>query len=68
MKDVLGEPIEVGCTICYPSRKRSKLWLRTLKVLAVNGNQISGLNRNGRNVTITRENCDDLVVAKGVSL
>lgn len=68
MVDQLGEPIEVGCTICYPSRKRSKLWLRTLKVLAVNGNQISGLNVNGRNVSITRESGDSIVVAKGVSL
>lgn len=65
MVDHLGEPIVVGCTICFPSRKRSKMWLSILKVLAISGNRITGLNRTGRTVTITRESGDDFIVAKG---
>jgi len=65
MKDMLGEAVQPGCTIAYCSRKGARMWLRTLRVLSVCGNQISGLNRNGRNVSITRESGEDFIVAKG---
>ncbi|HUY88980.1 MAG TPA: hypothetical protein VMV10_09620 [Pirellulales bacterium] len=68
MKDALGETVQPGCTVAYCSRKGARMWLRTLKVLSVSGNKISGLNRNGRTVTITREGGDDLIVAKGECL
>ena len=68
MKDVLGEPVQPGCTVAYCSRKGSRMWLRTLKVQRIDGDRISGLNQTGRVVTITRKSGDDLIVAKGVSL
>lgn len=68
MKDALGEIVQPGCTICYPSRKRAKLWLRVLRVQRVDGDRITGLNQNGRAVTITRPEGENLIVAKGAAL
>ena len=37
--DVLGIPIEVGCTIAYPQRQNSSLWLNVGRVTAVHENE-----------------------------
>ena len=69
MVDQLGVEITNGATLCYASRKGSKLWLRSMKVLNVSGDRISGLLApTGRAVTIRRQNGAGLVVAKGDSL
>lgn len=69
MTDMLGQTIERGTTIAYPSRKGSKMWQRVMRVLDVRGDRISGLlHPHGRAVTIERQSGDDLIVAKGASL
>lgn len=68
MKDVLGELVQPGCTICYPSRKRAKLWLRILRVQRVDGDRITGLNHNGRVVAIKRQDGENIIVARGAAL
>jgi len=68
LTDQLGQTIERGATIAYPSRKGAKMWQRVMRVLDVRGNRISGLLPSGRAVTITRQSGDDLIVAKGGAL
>lgn len=68
LTDQLGERIERGTTIAYPSRKGAKMWQRVMRVLDIRGSRISGLLPNGRAVTITRENGSDLVVCRGGAL
>lgn len=68
MKDALGELVQPGDTVAYPSRKRAKLWLRVLRVQRVDGDRIIGLNHNGRVVTVTRPAGENLIVAKGAAL
>ena len=68
MIDQLGQPVAPGDTVCYPSRKGARMWLRTLKVLHIDGDRISGLLPTGRSTTIRRQNGTDLVVAKGHTL
>jgi len=68
MTDQLGQTIERGATIAYPSRKGSKMWQRVMRVLDVRGDRISGLLPSGRAVTIRRASGDDLIVAKGGAL
>jgi hypothetical protein len=69
LKDQLGIEIEPGVTLCYAQRKGSKLWLRSMRVLKVNGGQIIGLLApTGRQVTLQRQNSDGLVVARGATL
>lgn len=68
MTDMLGQQIERGVTIAYPSRKGSRMWQRAMRVLDVRGDRISGLLPSGRAVTIRRENGSDLVVCRGGTL
>lgn len=61
-KDFLGKPITAGETICYPVRRGSSMWLKSLTVLSVQdtpgGVRVSGTNANGRRVSIANlENC-----------
>jgi hypothetical protein len=54
--DFLGKPIQAGCTICYPVRRGSSMWLNKLSVEAVRstprGTCVSGVNGTGRRINI----------------
>lgn len=57
MSDHRGIAIVPGSTIVYPVRRRSKMYLRTIKVTEVD-DDIIGFDDNGRRVTVsTPERC-----------
>jgi hypothetical protein len=61
-KDFMGKAITAGDTICYPVRRGSRMWLKTLWVQTVQdtprGACVSGTNDAGRRINIYNlENC-----------
>jgi len=54
MTDMLNVPITPGVTLAYPGRKGAHLWQSIMRVLHVGPVGVSGLNPNGRAVTIRR--------------
>lgn len=66
VRDFMGRLIEAGCTVCYPVRRRSSMWMVEMRVQQVvtHGNEpyISGYNSEGRRVTI--KNLSNVVVVE----
>lgn len=66
VKDCVGREIKAGCTILYPVRRGSRMWLSRLQVQsAVPGDEtrpprVSGFNGDGRRVNV--HNIDMVVV------
>jgi endonuclease/exonuclease/phosphatase family metal-dependent hydrolase len=52
MKDFMGREITAGCTIVYPVRRASSMWLSRMEVQQVTAKSISGYNPEGRRVTV----------------
>jgi len=52
MTDHRNIPIVPGCTVVYPVRRKSKLYLRTINVTEVD-EEIIGFDDNGRRVTVS---------------
>lgn len=52
MNDFVGIPIVAGCTVVYPVRRGSKMWLQKLSVQSVDLGKVHGFNSEGRRVTI----------------
>ena len=55
LKDFLGREITVGCTVCYPVRRGSNLWLTTIKVESTSLNDFAG-RKNGKIVHVRNLN------------
>lgn len=51
--DFVGNPITVGCHICYPVRQGSGMWQKRIKVTGVSPNRITGTNLDHRVIHIT---------------
>ena len=64
--DFLGKTITSGCTICYPVRRGSAMWMKKLVIKAVRdtprGPCIYGDNQAGRHICIY--NLDNCVVVE----
>ena len=67
-QDFMGKTIQAGDTICYPVRQGSSMWLKKIVVGSVrdtpHGPGISGVNENGRRVTIKNLNTCVVVETK----
>jgi hypothetical protein len=65
-KDFMGKSIKAGDLVCYPVRRGSAMWLKKLKVLAVQdtprGTCVSGTSDTGRRISIY--NLDNCVVVE----
>ena len=53
VKDFLGQEIKPGCTVVYPARRGSSMWMNTMVVDLVLPKRISGFNNVGRRVNVT---------------
>lgn len=58
IKDIVGKAIEAGCTVAYPVRKGSQMWLKTLAVSRVDelNRTLHGYNNLGTPITIKNLN------------
>jgi len=57
-RDFLDRAIMAGNTIVYPVRRGSSMWLNKLVVTQVDAEHVTGLNSNGRWITIHNlQNC-----------
>lgn len=56
MKDFLEREIKVGCTLVYPVRRKSKMWLTKIQVTDLGDETIRGVNDKGHRVTLSRSN------------
>lgn len=54
MKDFLGRNIEVGQTLVYPVRRRSRMWLAKITVTDVSKDTVYGTNESGRRITLSK--------------
>lgn len=58
LTDYMGHPIKVGCTIIYPVRRGSSMWLSQLRVQRIVDNDggkapyLAGFNNEGRRINI----------------
>lgn len=50
--DFLGRDIKAGDTVVYPVRRGSNMWLNRLKVTKVEPESITGMNPDGRWITV----------------
>lgn len=59
--DLIGREITAGCSVVYPVRRGSDMWLKKIQVQQVTPGkvpEISGFNSEGRRVTIRNlKNC-----------
>jgi hypothetical protein len=62
--DFLGREIKAGCTIVYPVRRASSMWLSQMSVQQVTPKAITGYNPEGRRVTVHK--FDTVVVVEPV--
>ena len=55
-RDSLGQPIEVGCTICYPVRRGGDMWMARMQVQQIIQEKkltyLTGYNNQGRRVRV----------------
>jgi hypothetical protein len=57
-KDFLDREIKAGCTVVYPCRRKSRMWLKTLKVIQVENDQLTGYDSFGYSIHIKNvQNC-----------
>lgn len=61
--DFLGREIMAGDTIIYPVRRGSAMWLNKLRVTQVLPDSLTGLNPDGRWVTV--KNLGNVIVDLG---
>ena len=53
MLDIVGKPIIPGCTVAYPVRKGSKMWMSVVSVTRIlDEGGLIGLNKAGRHTRI----------------
>lgn len=52
--DFVGNEITAGCTIVYPNRHGSGMWLERMAVTAVEPGKITGFKPNGRRTSVTK--------------
>ena len=58
MLDFVGNTITPGCTVCYPVRRGSQMWLARITVTQVSEDGIKGYNSTGRRINVTNlKNC-----------
>ena len=58
MFDFVGSEITAGCTVCYPVRRGSSMWLARIVVTQVGSDGIKGYNPTGRRINVTNlKNC-----------
>ena len=53
--DFMGRPITAGCTVAYPVRRGSKMWMQELLLTQVVPGEtpsLGGFNNEGRKITI----------------
>jgi hypothetical protein len=50
--DFLGREIKAGDTIAYPVRRGSSMWMNKLRITQVTPTAVTGLNAEGRWVTV----------------
>jgi len=62
MLDFVGNPITPGCTVVYPVRRGSAMWLARINVTQVRDDGISGYNQTGRIIHV--KNMQNVVVVK----
>jgi hypothetical protein len=59
--DLVGKEITAGCSVVYPVRRGSSMWLKKMQVQQVMGGknpELHGYNSEGRRVTIRNlDNC-----------
>ena len=59
--DFVGNEITAGCTVCYPVRRGSNLWMNRMVVTQVAADQITGQNPHNRRLTHVK-NLQNVVV------
>jgi hypothetical protein len=58
VKDFVGQEIKPGCSVVYPTRRGSSMWMNKMTVDLVEDSHISGFNNVGRRVNVTTiKNC-----------